>query len=135
MPANALRGTFNLTMPLSAWLGWTEAPGDVPGYGPIDAEDSRTLADALVEGLRDEAMAVDVAYDGLQAAMKLDLYSYDVVVLDRDLPGIRGDTVCRMITESENQRLCVDGEHGGSRGHASGDSADAGRLSCAPRGV
>ena len=34
-------------MPLSAWLGWTQAPGDVPGYGPIDAEDSRTLARQL----------------------------------------------------------------------------------------
>jgi HPt (histidine-containing phosphotransfer) domain-containing protein len=42
-----LRGTVNLTMPLSAWLGWTESPGDVPGFGPIDAEDSRTLADLL----------------------------------------------------------------------------------------
>ncbi len=55
-------------------------------------EDSRTLADALVEGLRDEGMAVDVAYDGLQAATKLDLNAYDVVVLDRDLPGVHGDT-------------------------------------------
>ena len=44
---DGLRGTVNLTMPLSAWLGWTEAPGDVPGYGPIDAEDSRTLASLL----------------------------------------------------------------------------------------
>jgi len=44
---DGLRGTVNLTMPLSAWLGWTEAPGDVPGYGPIDAEDSRTLAGQL----------------------------------------------------------------------------------------
>ena len=42
-----LRGTVNLTMPLSAWLGWTQAPGDVPGYGPIDAEDSRALASLL----------------------------------------------------------------------------------------
>jgi Domain of unknown function (DUF222) len=42
-----LRGTVNLAMPLSAWLGWTESPGDVPGYGPIDADDSRTLADLL----------------------------------------------------------------------------------------
>jgi hypothetical protein len=42
-----LRGTVNLTMPLSAWLGWTQLPGDVPGYGPVDAEDSRTLADLL----------------------------------------------------------------------------------------
>ena len=42
-----LRGSVNLTMPLSAWLGWTQSPGDVPGYGPIDAEDSRTLAGLL----------------------------------------------------------------------------------------
>ncbi len=47
-PATAeLRGTVNLTMPLSAWLGWTQFPGDVPGYGPVDAEDSRTLAGLL----------------------------------------------------------------------------------------
>jgi Domain of unknown function (DUF222) len=42
-----LRGTVNLTMPLSAWLGWTQSPGDIPGYGPLDASDSRTLADLL----------------------------------------------------------------------------------------
>jgi DNA-binding response OmpR family regulator len=47
-------------------------------------------------------MAVDVAYDGLQAATKLDLSSYDVVVLDRDLPGLHGDTLCRMIAERED---------------------------------
>jgi DNA-binding response OmpR family regulator len=70
-------------------------------------EDSRTLADALVEGLKDEQMAVDVAYDGLQAATKLDLNTYDVVVLDRDLPGIHGDTICRMITERENPAMVL----------------------------
>ena len=42
-----LRGSVNLTMPLSTWLGWTQSPGDVPGYGPVDAEDSRTLASFL----------------------------------------------------------------------------------------
>jgi DNA-binding response OmpR family regulator len=70
-------------------------------------EDSRTLADALVEGLQDEGIAVDVAYDGLQAAAKLDLNSYDVVVLDRDLPGVHGDTVCRMLTERENPAMVL----------------------------
>ena len=70
-------------------------------------EDSRTLADALVEGLQDEAMAVDVAYEGLEAAAKLDLHAYDVVVLDRDLPGIHGDTLCRMITERENSAMVL----------------------------
>ena len=54
-------------------------------------EDSRTLADALVEGLQDEGMAVDVAHDGVQAAIKLDLNDFDVVVLDRDLPVVHPD--------------------------------------------
>ncbi|MFG2001551.1 response regulator transcription factor [Spirillospora sp. NPDC048911] len=63
-------------------------------------EDSRALADVVAEGLRDQGMAVDVSYDGLDAATKLDV-PYDVVVLDRDLPGLHGDTLCRMITEAE----------------------------------
>jgi DNA-binding response OmpR family regulator len=70
-------------------------------------EDARTLADAIVEGLQDEGMAVDVAYDGLQAVAKLDLNLYDVVVLDRDLPGLHGDIVCRMITERENPAMVL----------------------------
>jgi DNA-binding response OmpR family regulator len=70
-------------------------------------EDSRTLADALAEGLRDEGLAVDVAYDGLEAAAKLDLHAYDVVVLDRDLPGIHGDALCRMISEREHPAMVL----------------------------
>jgi DNA-binding response OmpR family regulator len=62
-------------------------------------EDSRTLAEVLVEGLRDQGMAVDAAHDGLEAAAKLDLNAYDVVVLDRDLPGLHGDVLCQMITD------------------------------------
>jgi len=62
-------------------------------------EDVRSLGDDIAEGLRDEAMAVDVAYDGLQAAVKIDTTSYDVVVLDRDLPGLHGDVVCRKIAD------------------------------------
>jgi DNA-binding response OmpR family regulator len=69
-------------------------------------EDSRSLADVLVEGLRDQGMAVDAAHDGLEAAAKLDLNAYDVVVLDRDLPGIHGDALCQMITE-RGQRAMV----------------------------
>jgi hypothetical protein len=42
-----LRGTVNLTMPLAAWLGWTQSPGEVPGFGPLDAADSTTLAGLL----------------------------------------------------------------------------------------
>jgi DNA-binding response OmpR family regulator len=70
-------------------------------------EDSRTLADALAEGLHDEGMAVDVAYDGLQAVAKLDLACYDVVVLDRDLPGLHGDVICGMLAERENPPLVL----------------------------
>jgi DNA-binding response OmpR family regulator len=71
------------------------------------AEDVRRLADDIVEGLRDEAMAVDVAYDGLQAAAKLGLNRYDVVILDRDLPGLHGDTICQMITESDDPAMIL----------------------------
>jgi DNA-binding response OmpR family regulator len=62
------------------------------------AEDVRRLADDIAEGLRDQGIAADVAYDGADAAVKLDLNPYDVLVLDRDLPGIHGDTICRTIT-------------------------------------
>jgi DNA-binding response OmpR family regulator len=64
-------------------------------------EDSQRLADVVVEGLRDQGMAVDVAYSGPDAASKLEGNAYDVVVLDRDLPGLHGDTICRMISEAE----------------------------------
>ncbi|HEY2277492.1 MAG TPA: DUF222 domain-containing protein [Streptosporangiaceae bacterium] len=49
-PGAGLRGTVNLTMPLSAWLGWTQSPGEVPGFGPLDAADSRALAGLLAQG-------------------------------------------------------------------------------------
>jgi DNA-binding response OmpR family regulator len=61
----------------------------------------------VAEGLRDQGMAVDVAHDGLTAATKLDVNAYDVVVLDRDLPAIHGDTLCQMITESERRPMVL----------------------------
>jgi DNA-binding response OmpR family regulator len=70
-------------------------------------EDSRSLAEVVAEGLRDEGMAIDVAYDGLDAASKLDVNTYDVVVLDRDLPGLHGDTVCRIITEHDSPAMVL----------------------------
>jgi DNA-binding response OmpR family regulator len=70
-------------------------------------EDSRSLAEVLVEGLRDQGMAVDAAHDGLEAAAKLDLNAYDVVVLDRDLPGIHGDTLCQMITDRDQRAMVL----------------------------
>jgi DNA-binding response OmpR family regulator len=70
-------------------------------------EDARSLADVLAEGLRDQGMAVDVSHDGLDAAAKLDVNPYDVVVLDRDLPGINGDTICQMITERDERVMVL----------------------------
>ncbi len=58
-------------------------------------EDHRRLAEAVAGGLRDEGMAVDVAFDGQDALDHVDLARYDVIVLDRDLPGVHGDQVCR----------------------------------------
>jgi two-component system, OmpR family, response regulator VanR len=65
------------------------------------AEDERGVADAVARGLRREGMAVDVAYDGGAALDKARLNSYDVVVLDRDLPGVHGDAVCRALRDEE----------------------------------
>jgi DNA-binding response OmpR family regulator len=70
-------------------------------------EDVRSLADDIAEGLRDEGIAVDVAYDGLDAAGKLNLYPYDVVVLDRDLPGLHGDTICQMIVDRDEAPMVL----------------------------
>ena len=70
-------------------------------------EDEPRFANTIAEGLRDQGMAVDVAYDGLEAAGKLNLYPYDVIVLDRDLPGIHGDTLCRMITGSNDPAMIL----------------------------
>ncbi|GAA1408300.1 response regulator transcription factor [Catellatospora coxensis] len=70
-------------------------------------EDARALAEVVAEGLRDQGMAVDVAYDGLAAAAKLDVNAYEVVVLDRDLPGIHGDTLCQMITERDERPMVL----------------------------
>jgi DNA-binding response OmpR family regulator len=70
-------------------------------------EDVHSLADSIAEGLRNQGFAVDVAYDGLDAAAKLDTNPYQVVVLDRDLPGIHGDALCRMITESDRPTMVL----------------------------
>ncbi|TXS05687.1 DNA-binding response regulator [Streptomyces sp. col6] len=70
-------------------------------------EDARALAEVVAEGLRDQGMAVDVAHDGIDAAAKLDATAYEVVVLDRDLPGIHGDTLCRMISEREGRAMVL----------------------------
>src|SRR5260370_17366102 len=73
------------------------------GEGPCAAmrvlvvEDFEPTARAIVTGLRREGMAVDVAYDGDEALGHLALTRYDVVVLDRDLPGVHGAEICRRL--------------------------------------
>jgi DNA-binding response OmpR family regulator len=63
------------------------------------AEDEPRVAAALARGLRREGMAVDVAPDGSTALYKARVHPYDVLVLDRDLPVLHGDDVCRAVTE------------------------------------
>jgi DNA-binding response OmpR family regulator len=64
------------------------------------AEDEVLLADAIAEGLRLQSLAVDTAYDGDAALQRLMVNSYDVLVLDRDLPVVHGDDVCRAVVSS-----------------------------------
>ncbi|HWF35200.1 MAG TPA: response regulator transcription factor [Solirubrobacteraceae bacterium] len=61
------------------------------------AEDHQRLAAAVADGLRREGMAVDLAFDGEDALAHTTINRYDVVVLDRDLPGRHGDDVCRAL--------------------------------------
>ena len=63
-------------------------------------EDNALVADAVAEGLRDQGMAVDVAYDGESGLGKVTVNEYDVVVLDRDLPKLHGDELCAQIVDS-----------------------------------
>ncbi|HEY0361284.1 MAG TPA: response regulator transcription factor [Solirubrobacteraceae bacterium] len=67
------------------------------------AEDERRLAGAIARGLRREGMAVDITHDGASALMKARVFSYDVVVLDRDLPELHGDEVCRRLSGDERE--------------------------------
>jgi DNA-binding response OmpR family regulator len=70
-------------------------------------EDVRRLADDITEGLRDQGMAVDVSYDGLDAVARLNVHRYDVLVLDRDLPGVQGDDVCRMLATRDQRPMVL----------------------------
>jgi DNA-binding response OmpR family regulator len=84
-------------------------------------EDHKELAATIAVGLRREGMAVDIAFDGSDALNRSARDTYDVVVLDRDLPKIHGDTVCRalvargsrtrviMLTASDTIESRVDG--------------------------
>lgn len=71
-------------------------------------EDHPKLAMTLATGLRQAGMAVDVVFDGNDALDHLALTAYDVVVLDRDLPGTHGDEVCRsLVVEGSPARVLM----------------------------
>jgi DNA-binding response OmpR family regulator len=72
------------------------------------AEDDEVLAKTVAVGLRREGMAVDIALDGDDALVQLRVNRYDVVVLDRDLPGTHGDDVCRtLLAERSASRVLM----------------------------
>jgi DNA-binding response OmpR family regulator len=71
-------------------------------------EDFEVLARSIATGLRREGMAVDVVLDGNDALTHLATTRYDVVVLDRDLPGVPGDEVCRrIVNERSDSRVLM----------------------------
>ena len=65
------------------------------------AEDDEILARTVADGLRLEGMAVDVVLDGGDALEHLGVTRYDVLVLDRDIPGVHGDDVCRAMAAGQ----------------------------------
>jgi DNA-binding response OmpR family regulator len=74
--------------------------GEEASMRVLVVEDEPLLADSIAEWLRRDALAIDVVYDGDAALERLGVNEYDVVVLDRDLPIVHGDDVCRAIVDS-----------------------------------
>jgi len=71
-------------------------------------EDHAELAETVAKGLRREGMAVDVALDGRAAFAHIAVTDYDVLVLDRDLPDVRGDEICRsLVAEGRDGRILM----------------------------
>jgi DNA-binding response OmpR family regulator len=66
-------------------------------------EDFEVLARSIGTGLRREGMAVDVVLTGIDALNRLALTRYDVVILDRDLPGVHGDDICRQLADRRSE--------------------------------
>jgi len=70
-------------------------------------EDDGELAEAIAAGLRLEGMAVDTALDGDTALERAAVNDYDVIVLDRDLPGVHGDEVCAKLAGTVRARILL----------------------------
>lgn len=89
-------------------------------------EDERFLAEMIAEGLRRDAITVDVSHDGAKALRRLAFAEYDVVILDRDLPGMHGDEVCRrVVAESLPTRVLMLTASGSVRDRVDGLSLGA----------
>jgi DNA-binding response OmpR family regulator len=67
-------------------------------------EDDVLLGDAVGRGMRQAGFAVDVTWNGMDGLEHVAVIDYDVVVLDRNLPDIHGDEVCRSIAEKNSRR-------------------------------
>ena len=95
--------------------------GRVSGMRVLVIEDHEDLAGVLVRGLRRDGMAVDVALDGGEGWFKLGASDYDVVVLDRDLPVLHGDELCRRLrAQGAGTRVLMLTAAGGPRRAAEG---------------
>ncbi|MBO8192440.1 response regulator transcription factor [Streptomyces oryzae] len=70
-------------------------------------EDEEILAETITEGLRDQAIAVDSVYDGAEALYRTSYTDYDVIILDRDLPEVHGDEVCRQLVAKRSSSRII----------------------------
>ena len=85
----------------TALVGWMSSrPAHTQCMRVLVVEDHETLAGRIVQGLRQAGMAVDAVHDGAAALEAVAITEFDVVVLDRDLPVVHGDRVCRTIAGS-----------------------------------
>jgi DNA-binding response OmpR family regulator len=100
-------GTLASWKPVASCAGRGEVDDEVMRV--LVVEDHQILARTIAIGLRREGMAVDVVLDGRDAIDRLALTRYDIVVLDRDLPGVHGDEVCRTLAldRSESRVLML----------------------------
>ena len=89
-------------------MSLSSGPGHYGNVRVLVVEDHKVLADRIAEGLRDQGMAVDIAYDGEAALESTAVTGYDVIVLDRDLPRVHGDAVCaHLVAGSAQARILM----------------------------
>src|SRR5271169_6708812 len=82
-------------------------PAHHGGMRVLVVEDHATLAGRIAQGLRQAGMAVDAVHDGAAALEAAVQAAYDVIVLDRDLPVVHGDRVCRTLAGSGGPRILM----------------------------